>query len=199
MYQNSIEELINLSNTGKIEMPKLEYWLLKYSSLFQETHKNHTCSTKLLPCFCRSRYPDCFFVSVYSDLDEISDDYRRSLKLKKELELYHSIKDDVPKVSHWLREVEEDGLIEYTLHDHDKVSDRSIRIINGISNDKYENFVLGVEGKYFEDAFQFNKIFIQLFFNEKINLERYEKWAKDIGYEEYTDDESSPNSPDFEL
>ena len=184
MYQYSIEELNNLSNKGKIDMPKLEYWLLKYSSLFQETHKNHTCSTKLLPCFCRSRYPDCFFVSVYSGLDEISDAYRTSLKLKKEVERYHSLKDDFSKVKLWLREVEEIGLTEYLNHNANKVSDKSIQIINGISDEKYENFVLVVEGRYFEDAFQFNKIFVHLFFETKINPERYKIWAKDIGYEE---------------
>lgn len=181
MYEKALKELAELQVYQFLPIEKMEFWLLKYSNNFRLLRSDYSCYTKkILPCYCSIRNGDCLFIEIYKKLEKISSTYRYNEYCRNELSEYKKISHEITALKDWLFKNEDLGLNELVFFDSFPVyHDLTIRIHNG---NLLEEYVIKIAGINFEHIYGFMEIFNNLFFKEKVFLERYENWKKITGY-----------------
>lgn len=186
-YKIAIDELTKLKENTYLSFDKIEFWLLKYSTLFTTVERHYSCShiEFKLPCMCWNRQVDCLFFDLYRALEKISLMYRKNLYYAKEIEFYQTIKDDSLKLQKWLQKnITENNIDLPYSSDGNKYYDKEISLCNGKLNQKYIYFSLKVEGINFKSSYDFVAIYNNLFFSQKILPIEYENWKKESGFVE---------------
>ncbi|MCW2120604.1 hypothetical protein [Flavobacterium sp. 7A] len=187
MFKEAINDLSELKNDGYLSFEKIEFWLLKYSSLFNKSKQKLSCSHLefKIPCLCWNRQIDCLFFDIYVELEKLSYLKKCDFYLEKELEYYHNIKQDQIKVQEWIFKHEKIGIEEFICYDNYMLRDKmEITLNNGKALNKYIPFTIRMKMDNFKNISQFSTIFNRLFFTEKINPDRYKNWVKQSGFNE---------------
>lgn len=186
--KNAIDDLSKLKEKTYLSFEKIEFWLLKYSTLYTTVEKNYSCSHLefKLPCMCWNRQIDCLFVDIYVELEKISLMYRKNLYYTEEILYYQTIKKDSLKLQKWLQKNLTENNIDLPYSsEENKYYDKEISLCNGKLNQKYIYFSLKVEGFNFKSSYDFEVIYNNLFFNQKILPIEYENWKKESGFVEF--------------
>ena len=187
MFKEAVNDLSELKNDGYLSFEKIEFWLLKYSSLFNKSKENYSCSYLefKLPCMCWNRQIDCLFFDIYVALEKISLMCRKNLYYTEELVYYQTIKEDSLELQKWLyKNLNENNISLPYSSEVNKYYDKEVSINNGKLNQKYIYFNLKVEGINFKSSYDFEAIYNNLFFSQKILPLEYEKWKKESGFVE---------------
>lgn len=183
IFENTIIELNNLKDDQYLSFDKMEYWLLKYNTLYSQTKYNYDCSENNLPCMCRSRKKDCLFIDVFDALEIISKMYYKNLFYTNELIRYDKIKQDHIEVEKWLFENLEENDIDLPYSSTNEIYyDKVISLRNGKNVEKYNTYILKFKGEDFKSSYDFFYLHNELFFKQKILPNEYEIWKKESGY-----------------
>jgi len=116
-FNSILKEFENFVD-GKVKsMPEIEWWLLKYSECFKETHKSY-CNQYLFefpdgtvlrdaPILKPNHLLD--FLNLYDALDQLSKIHRNEKYYEEEINEYYKIKDSKIKLKNWVEKNEKYG------------------------------------------------------------------------------------------
>ena len=180
-----IAELAELSEVGKIKMPQIEWWLLKYSELYKITyghvHSQHLFeledgSIVRLPPFGKPTDQE-IFLDLYKALDTISEFHRNEKYFKQEMVTYNKIKHSHSDLKNWAVKNENLGadkyvcfLVHYLDYDeNDQEEHLSVYVHSAEEIDIY------IDRQDFKNTIDFLEIFNELYWVQEILPESLEK------------------------
>lgn len=193
MNEKPIHSLLNLMHKGLITTPKIEWWLLKYYSLYKnllDFAKNKKLNdsknnVQRLPCTVKAT-KDEIFIDVYETLDEYSKIHKLEGYFKMEVDSYQNIKDSKEGIINWVKKNEKLGA--------DQLSTFLMNLVDIDDNEKrihvcwISNIEIYVERKELKYLIQFSNIFYDLFWEEQVYpdseiLKKLNKMANDIPWD----------------
>lgn len=188
MFEIAIKELSNLKENKYLKLDKIEFWLLKYGTLYSQTIKNYSCSNFELPCMCSNRKKDCLFIDVFKALEKISEMYFKDKFYTAEISKYNDIKENLDEVRKWLTKNlhEKDIDLPYS-PEYEVYYDKEISLCNGKEEGEYNYYILKIKGQDFKNSYDFINIYNHLFFTKRVLLTEYEKWKLETGYIDFDD------------
>jgi hypothetical protein len=107
-YSDAIEEFKNLSK-DYYSINHLYWWMLKHEELYEkarETWKIGSCFSDL-PCGCSSNSVERMFIYFYDSMHKMTEIHKNESYFEKELQDFHSIKDDKELTENWFKKNEE--------------------------------------------------------------------------------------------
>jgi hypothetical protein len=172
LFSKANEELMQLKKDDIFEMPKIEWWLLKYSDLYK-AHVKKNDPWYGASIFAKEHNPFNRFWQYWECLDEISKIYRLESYMKEQMKEYEAVKDDLYKLKDLMQRNELLCLNELLLFntnymDDEKEADHvSIRL-------RFDEVLL-INYQNFENINTFNQIFQKLFWEDHILPESIER------------------------
>lgn len=191
LIENEILRLINFEN--QINLSYIDNWIKKNSVIYSDILSNSKCHPlKFNYCNSNKRDGNCLFLNIYTSLEKHLEELKaytiREELIKNEIEKYEICKSNDFELKKWLKSNLENGLqiyLEFDFNNKNKII-QEFNFFTGKHKNhkpKYLRIMVNNENT-FENLHLFSKIFIELFFEQKLLLNEYEKWKKEVGYEE---------------
>lgn len=115
---NSVKELLGLRENNLLSIPKIEWWLLKYSDLYkqtnQETRERINSPNFELPYTIGDHTPEEKFSNLYKELDTLCNYYRKEQNLADKISEYSLIRKVDKNEEAWQTKNEEYFLKNYS-------------------------------------------------------------------------------------
>ena len=185
-------EIAKIANK-KLSITDLINWLEENIDFYKISTTNSKCNPlKFFACNSNERDENCLFVNIYTSLKKHLEELKaytiREELIKNEIEKYEICKSNHFEVKEWLKSNLENGLqiyLEFDFNNKNKIIEEFIFFTGKHKNHKPKYLRIMVNNENtFENLHLFSKIFIELFFEQKLLLNEYEKWKKEVGYEE---------------
>ena len=188
LLQKSIEDFTYLVQTKLITIPKVEWWLLKYSDLHKKTSdfvysehlfKMEDGSTVRIPPFGEPTDQEKF-LDLYKALDIICEFHRNEKYFKQELTDYQKIKDSQSDLKKWIAKNECLGAEKYVcfLVDYLDYSENAEHLNIYIHSSK--ELEIYVDRQDFRNTVEFLEIFNELYWVQEILPENMNKTKIEI-------------------
>lgn len=172
---NYLLEFKDLMSNNKISISKIEWWLLKYSAIYKETHDLFYSKYWFeLDDETFIRVPPCGkptlkekFLELYSALDTISDFHRNENYFKQEMNEYNKIKHSHQDLKIWITKNENLGVEKYSCF----LLDYLDYVENNDDGDlqvfiySLKEIEIYIDRKYFKNTIDFLETFNELFWD----------------------------------
>lgn len=108
-----IDELMTLAR-GNLKICRMNWWLLKYESEFQEAINQTSCQKwsrwfyhgeKAFPCVCSRKEELCVFIDLYRELDRLTQIQRQEYKFQDFFNRFQTIKYSFDELTQWMSEI----------------------------------------------------------------------------------------------
>lgn len=193
IHKNSILDLTKNNSKSFLSLIEINKWLIDYKELYKISITNSKCHPlKFISCNSNERDENCLFLNIYNSLEKHLEELKASTireeLIKNEIEKYEICKSNDFELKKWLKSNLENGLqiyLEFDFNNKNKIIEEFIFFTGKHKNHKPKYLRIMVNNENtFENLHLFSKIFIELFFEQKLLLNEYEKWKKEVGYEE---------------
>ena len=121
LYLREIEEafevLAGLNKDGFYNVPKIDWWILKYEELYDYSynHRHVNSCFEGMGCCCTEKNPEMKFSSLYKSLKEVTDLHSHEKYFKEELSVFENIRNDHPALMQWLKKNETLGTDDFMM------------------------------------------------------------------------------------
>lgn len=183
-FKSPIKEFLQLSNNNIYSIDKIEWWLLKYSELYDECK----CDLSFLTYVERENEEGINqFRHLYVDLSKMADIHKYESYCENLLKEYDIIKDNLELVKNWMRNNEK-FYNEYEFKTLDRMTDRDCIVDLNLSSsnlemsldyDKVDEIFL-IDCRDFKYILEFTRIFYHLFWIKELLPDRIKSIEDDI-------------------
>ena len=186
-------QIRKLLNDKILDLNFVRFWLDENLELYKSSLKKSKCQPlKFSSCNSSERDENCLFLNIYTSLEKHLEELKaytiREELIKNEIEKYEICKSNDFELKKWLKSNLENGLqiyLEFDFNNKNKIIEEFNFFTGKHKNHKPKYLRIMVNNENtFENLHLFSKIFIELFFEQKLLLNEYEKWKKEVGYEE---------------
>ena len=186
-------QIRNLLNDKILDLKFIRFWLDENLELYKSSLKKSKCHPlKFISCNSNERDENCLFLNIYTSLEKHLEELKayaiREELIKNEIEKYKICKSNDFELKEWLKSNLENGLqiyLEFDFNNKNEIIEEFNFFTGKHKNHKPKYLRIMVNNENtFENLHLFSKIFIELFFEQKLLLNEYEKWKKEVGYEE---------------
>ncbi len=164
---SSIAELKDLNEQGFYTIPKVNWWLLKYSDLYKyckENWNNGSCFGEL-PCSHTMGSEEDKFRYFYENLEEVVDLHKKEPYFREQMEKLKMVRDNYPSLMQWLRQNEKLGVEDFLIFwiewlGEDGIVDPYIR--------EFKKINIRFRSKEFENTINFLEQFNDLYWKSEL-------------------------------
>lgn len=161
--QEAFELLGSLEKDGLFNVPKINWWILKYEELneYSWNHRHTGSCIEGMGCSCSSNSPESKLSSLYSDLREVVVLHNYEKYFEEQLSVFRYVKDDYPALMQWLKKNEILGSEKFLLFWLEWYVEDSNLVIPFIPEWKNNDFKFKAEE--WKNSIKFCKLFNELY------------------------------------
>lgn len=173
MHTAAIQELKSLrDNRGVLSVAKVEWWLLKYQELYNNSSYKRGCGICMpvawnVLCDCDEYKDEKAFISQFKEFENLCNYHRNEPLFKRLLTQYHSLKSDPKRLKEFAQKHEDLVLNKYSNYWYGYMSElvKDTLFVKGMFFDNFDVYVSSLD---FPNTEAFILIYNKLYYDDEI-------------------------------